>query len=150
MATSNLNSVHSFFGASMNDKATFWYHHIFGQNHSCEPNCAPNAVYINEANIDKPLVTLFTRRDVLPWEELCFSYTGYDTDDEVCLPSGHLLWLQLYYRMRSRKMYVETTAMPFTQNVYVEPRGVQDMCLNEPLISCRSCVMILCGLEQSE
>ncbi|KAF8271272.1 hypothetical protein EI94DRAFT_1770486 [Lactarius quietus] len=51
-------------------------------NHSCDPNCAPNACYINEANIDKPLVALFTRRDVLPWEELCFSYTGYESDEE--------------------------------------------------------------------
>lgn len=51
-------------------------------NHSCDPNCAPNACYINEGNIDKPLVALFTRRDVLPWEELCFSYSGYESDDE--------------------------------------------------------------------
>jgi histone-lysine N-methyltransferase SUV39H len=43
-----------------------------------------NACYINEADLDKPLLTLFTRRDVLPWEELCFSYTGYDSDEEVC------------------------------------------------------------------
>jgi histone-lysine N-methyltransferase SUV39H len=43
-----------------------------------------NACYINEANLDKPYLTLFTRRDVLPWEELCFSYTGYDSDEEVC------------------------------------------------------------------
>jgi histone-lysine N-methyltransferase SUV39H len=42
-----------------------------------------NACYVNEANPDKPLLALFTRRDVLPWEELCFSYTGYDSDEEV-------------------------------------------------------------------
>ncbi|KAI0302568.1 hypothetical protein BC826DRAFT_421283 [Russula brevipes] len=51
-------------------------------NHSCDPNCAMNACYVNEANPDKPLLALFTRRDVLPWEELCFSYTGYDSDAE--------------------------------------------------------------------
>ncbi|KAI0283670.1 hypothetical protein BGY98DRAFT_685213 [Russula aff. rugulosa BPL654] len=51
-------------------------------NHSCDPNCAMNACYINEANLDKPYLSLFTRRDVLPWEELCFSYTGYDSDEE--------------------------------------------------------------------
>jgi len=51
-------------------------------NHSCDPNCAMNACYVNEANLDKPFLALFTRREVLPWEELCFSYTGYDSDDE--------------------------------------------------------------------
>ncbi|KAH9978866.1 hypothetical protein BGW80DRAFT_1165552, partial [Lactifluus volemus] len=53
-----------------------------GNNHSCDPNCAMNACYVNEANLDKPLLALFTRRDVLPWEELCFSYTGYESDEE--------------------------------------------------------------------
>ncbi|KAH8995628.1 hypothetical protein EDB92DRAFT_1794320 [Lactarius akahatsu] len=51
-------------------------------NHSCDPNCAPNACYVNEGNIEKPTVALFTRRDVLPWEELCFSYSGYESDEE--------------------------------------------------------------------
>ncbi|KAI0268604.1 hypothetical protein BC834DRAFT_821143 [Gloeopeniophorella convolvens] len=52
------------------------------QNHSCDPNCCLIAVYVNEADIDKPLLALFTCRDVLPWEELCFSYTGYTVDDQ--------------------------------------------------------------------
>ncbi|KAI0000464.1 hypothetical protein BJV77DRAFT_939222 [Russula vinacea] len=52
-------------------------------NHSCDPNCAMNACYTNEANLDKPLLALFTRREVQPWEELSFSYTGYDSDEEV-------------------------------------------------------------------
>jgi histone-lysine N-methyltransferase SUV39H len=83
----------------MNKEAAFLYHHIFEQNHSCDPNCAPNACYINEANIDKPLVALFTRRDVLPWEELCFSYTGYESDDEVCPSSDPIYgYLQRYYQ----------------------------------------------------
>ena len=77
----------------MNKVAAFLCYHIFEQNHSCDPNCAPNACYINEANIDKPVVALFTRRDVLPWEELSFSYTGYDSDDEVCPSSNLILWL---------------------------------------------------------
>ena len=51
------------------------------------------ANYINEGNIEKPVVALFTRRDVLPWEELSFSYTGYESDEEVCPPSNHVLWL---------------------------------------------------------
>ena len=53
------------------------------QNHSCDPNCYINACYINEANLDKPLLTIFTQRDVLPGEELCFSYLGNDDDDDA-------------------------------------------------------------------
>ncbi|KAH7885160.1 hypothetical protein F5I97DRAFT_2031415 [Phlebopus sp. FC_14] len=45
-------------------------------NHSCDPNCQIFASYINEADINKPLLTFFTIRDVDPWEELCFSYWG--------------------------------------------------------------------------
>ncbi|CDO69199.1 hypothetical protein BN946_scf185042.g101 [Trametes cinnabarina] len=50
-------------------------------NHSCEPNCVINACYINEANLDKPLLAIFTCRDVEPYEELCFSYYGQSDDD---------------------------------------------------------------------
>jgi hypothetical protein len=57
------------------------------QNHSCDPNCEINPCYINEANIDKPLLTVFTKRDVEPSEELSFSYMGCIDDDMVC----HLL-----------------------------------------------------------
>jgi histone-lysine N-methyltransferase SUV39H len=53
-----------------------------------------NACYTNEANLDKPLLALFARRDILPWEELCFSYTGYDSE-EVCGLFHHMLWLSL-------------------------------------------------------
>ncbi|KDQ57539.1 hypothetical protein JAAARDRAFT_58145 [Jaapia argillacea MUCL 33604] len=52
-----------------------------GNNHSCDPNCWINACYINEDNIQKPLLTIFTFRDVEPKEELCFSYYG-EQDDE--------------------------------------------------------------------
>lgn len=93
IAVANLNLVHSFFGTSMTEDAGFLCHHIFKQNHSCEPNCAPNACYVNEGNIEKPVVALFTRRDVLPWEELSFSYTGYESDEEVCSPFHHILSL---------------------------------------------------------
>ncbi|KAL7280548.1 hypothetical protein ACG7TL_005480 [Trametes sanguinea] len=50
-------------------------------NHSCNPNCVINACYINEPNIDKPLLVIFTCRDVEPFEELCFSYFGRLDDD---------------------------------------------------------------------
>ncbi|KIN96882.1 hypothetical protein M404DRAFT_972557 [Pisolithus tinctorius Marx 270] len=45
-------------------------------NHSCDPNCEITACYINDADINKPLLAVFTVRDVEPWEELCFSYYG--------------------------------------------------------------------------
>ncbi|KAI6129664.1 hypothetical protein EDD16DRAFT_1470945 [Pisolithus croceorrhizus] len=48
-------------------------------NHSCDPNCEITACYINDADINKPLLAVFTIRDVEPWEELCFSYYG-DTE----------------------------------------------------------------------
>ncbi|KAI0779687.1 SET domain-containing protein [Fomes fomentarius] len=52
-------------------------------NHSCDPNCVIVAAYINEANLDKPLLTIFTQRDVEADEELCFSYFGEpDNEDE--------------------------------------------------------------------
>ncbi|KZT72048.1 SET domain-containing protein [Daedalea quercina L-15889] len=51
-------------------------------NHSCDPNCYINACYINEANLEKPLLTIFTRKDVAPGEELCFSYYGNDEDED--------------------------------------------------------------------
>ncbi|KAA1475194.1 SET domain-containing protein, partial [Dentipellis sp. KUC8613] len=47
-----------------------------GNNHSCDPNCTINPCYINEANIDKPLLTIFAYRDIEASEELCFSYHG--------------------------------------------------------------------------
>ncbi|EPQ57399.1 SET domain-containing protein, partial [Gloeophyllum trabeum ATCC 11539] len=52
-------------------------------NHSCDPNCSLVPCYINEGNIEKPLLTVFTRRDVEAYEELCFSYTGPPDEDEV-------------------------------------------------------------------
>lgn len=51
-------------------------------NHSCDPNCSINPCYIDEGNLDKPLLTIFTLRDVAPGEELCFSYFGRPDGDE--------------------------------------------------------------------
>lgn len=54
------------------------------QNHSCDPNVVIVPCYINEANIDKPLLTFFALKNIKPHEEICFSYTGVpDDDDEV-------------------------------------------------------------------
>ncbi|EKM54377.1 uncharacterized protein PHACADRAFT_98180 [Phanerochaete carnosa HHB-10118-sp] len=49
-------------------------------NHSCDPNCIIVPAYINEANIDKPLLTIWTNKSVAAGEELCFSYVG-DPED---------------------------------------------------------------------
>ena len=53
------------------------------QNHSCDPNCRLYACYVNEGNIQKPLLAVFTRRDIEPLEEICFNYQGeYDDGDD--------------------------------------------------------------------
>ncbi|KDR70114.1 hypothetical protein GALMADRAFT_76396, partial [Galerina marginata CBS 339.88] len=45
-------------------------------NHSCDPNGRLYPCYINEGNIQKPLLAIFSRRDIEPNEEICFSYRG--------------------------------------------------------------------------
>ena len=40
------------------------------------------AAYINESNVTKPLLAIFTIKDVAPYEELCFSYYGRQDDDD--------------------------------------------------------------------
>ncbi|TFK54412.1 SET domain-containing protein [Heliocybe sulcata] len=50
-------------------------------NHSCEPNCCLVPCYVNDGDLEKPLLAIFTQHDVQPYEEMCFSYTG-DTDGE--------------------------------------------------------------------
>ncbi|KAJ6551653.1 SET domain-containing protein [Mycena capillaripes] len=49
-------------------------------NNSCDPNCMVNACYIDEPDIRKPVMTLFSKRDIAAGEELCFSYQGYEPD----------------------------------------------------------------------
>ncbi|KAJ7180641.1 hypothetical protein C8R46DRAFT_1070082 [Mycena filopes] len=51
-------------------------------NNSCDPNCVLNPCYIEEPDMGKPLLTLFAKRDIAAGEELCFSYDGYDPDEE--------------------------------------------------------------------
>ncbi len=53
------------------------------QNHSCNPNCRLYPCYINEGNIQKPLLVVFSNRDIDPDEEICFNYQGiYPGDDD--------------------------------------------------------------------
>ncbi|KZT55053.1 SET domain-containing protein [Calocera cornea HHB12733] len=49
-------------------------------NHSCSPNLTMHAAYINEVDVQKPLLVMYSSRKIDAGEELCFSYRG--TDDE--------------------------------------------------------------------
>ncbi|KAF8528104.1 SET domain-containing protein [Hysterangium stoloniferum] len=51
-------------------------------NHSCDPNCKITATYVNEPDLHKPTLTIYTCRDVRAGEELTFAYFGADEDDE--------------------------------------------------------------------
>lgn len=55
-------------------------------NHCCDPNLQAVAAYVNEANLDKPLLTFFAARDIPPHQELTFSYSGPDDDGEDGMP----------------------------------------------------------------
>ena len=43
-------------------------------NHSCEPNLEIFRVYVDVLDSSRPKIALFTKRDVLPGEELTFDY----------------------------------------------------------------------------
>ncbi|KAL1658365.1 SET domain-containing protein, partial [Schizophyllum commune] len=43
-------------------------------NHSCDPNLAVVGVYVNEGDLDKPLLAFFSTRDIKSEEELTISY----------------------------------------------------------------------------
>jgi hypothetical protein len=97
-----------------------------------------NACYTNEANLDKPLLALFTRCEVQPWEELSFSYTGYDSDEEVRSMFHCMMWLSL---ILSRMMRINMPAimemleeMLYMHPVCVGPESVKDTCLSKPSI----------------
>ncbi|KAI0690092.1 hypothetical protein BC835DRAFT_1281601 [Cytidiella melzeri] len=49
-------------------------------NHSCDPNCQLVPVYINEPDLEKPLLAIFTIKDIFAYQELCFSYSGPPDD----------------------------------------------------------------------
>ena len=53
------------------------------QNHSCEPNCMITSCYINNGDMEKPLLMVFTQEDVRAWGELCFSYSGPVSEKDV-------------------------------------------------------------------
>ncbi|KAG8907943.1 hypothetical protein FRB99_001451 [Tulasnella sp. 403] len=50
-------------------------------NHSCSPNVELHPIYIDDADLSKPLLCAFTIKDVMKGEELCFSYHGREDDE---------------------------------------------------------------------
>jgi SET domain-containing protein len=52
------------------------------QNHSCDPNCCIVAAYVNETDLRKPFLAVFTKKRVRAGDELTFHYAG-DADDEM-------------------------------------------------------------------
>ena len=71
-----------------------------GQNHSCDPNCKIFACYIDDADVDKPLLAVFATRDVEPWEELSFSYHG---DIDVSMVYRGKMWPYWHGLRKSEK-----------------------------------------------
>ncbi|KAF8313425.1 SET domain-containing protein [Clavulina sp. PMI_390] len=51
-------------------------------NHSCDPNCATFPAYIEETDLRKPFLVMFTTKDVKHGEELTFNYSGSSYDDD--------------------------------------------------------------------
>ncbi|KAJ4474438.1 hypothetical protein J3R30DRAFT_3295256, partial [Lentinula aciculospora] len=52
-------------------------------NHSCDPNAALTPVYIDVDEIERPLLTIFSKREIQDQEEITFSYSGDpDVDDD--------------------------------------------------------------------
>ncbi|KAF8591935.1 SET domain-containing protein [Ramaria rubella] len=51
-------------------------------NHSCDPNCQITASYVNEPDLHKPTLTIYTCRDVPKGEELTFAYFGANDDED--------------------------------------------------------------------
>ncbi|THU93297.1 SET domain-containing protein [Dendrothele bispora CBS 962.96] len=51
-------------------------------NHSCDPNAALTPVYIDESDWEKPLLTIFAKRNIPPWDEITFSYSGDPDNNE--------------------------------------------------------------------
>jgi len=68
----NLTFIHLF---------SFYSPHAF-QNHSCDPNCRLYACYINEGDVQKPLLVVFSITDIEPSQEICFNYQGIYPGDE--------------------------------------------------------------------
>jgi hypothetical protein len=43
--------------------------------------------YINDGDMEKPLLTVFAQEDIEPWGELCFSYSGPVSEEDVAVCS---------------------------------------------------------------
>ncbi|KIR51778.1 histone-lysine N-methyltransferase SUV39H [Cryptococcus gattii Ru294] len=55
-------------------------------NHSCDPNLAITQAYVKDFHPERPLLVIFTRRDIKKHEELCISYKGIPDDGDIPSP----------------------------------------------------------------
>lgn len=82
--------------------------------------------YINEADIEKPLLTIFTCKNVNAGEELCFSYAGRldEGDFKPIVSQQPLYWLiiinHIVYSLLSRRISLKQ----FMHYANVELRSV--------------------------
>lgn len=67
--------------------SALWGNHTRFFNHSCDPNILHVPVYTHNASIMRPLLAFFTLRPVPEGEELCFAYSGINSNSSP-LPSA--------------------------------------------------------------
>ena len=100
------------------------------QNHSCDPNCIIALCYINDADINKPLLAIFTTQDISPWGELCFSYAGFPDDQvEVSVPPG-LCPVSLFDYATNRLLLSNQELVQCTPSAVVGPKIARGSCGN--------------------
>lgn len=106
------------------------------QNHSCDPNCMMLACYINEADLRKPLLSLWTRRDISAGEELCFSYYGPPDEDEVV--GSHICPSDAYCPNGQYSAIQQNTVTRCMLAVGAAPRIAGRGCLSDSFCGCSS------------
>ncbi|WVQ77366.1 hypothetical protein IAR50_007051 [Cryptococcus sp. DSM 104548] len=52
-------------------------------NHSCDPNLAIAQAYVKDFHPERPILVIFTHKDVKKGEELCISYKGIPDEEEI-------------------------------------------------------------------
>ncbi|KAG8678545.1 hypothetical protein FRC09_019752, partial [Ceratobasidium sp. 395] len=50
-------------------------------NHSCSPNLALSALYVEDAELQRPWIAVFSDQEIKPGHELTISYSGMSVDD---------------------------------------------------------------------
>ena len=94
---------------------------ISPQNHSCDPNCIIALCYINDADVNKPLLAIFATQDINPWAELCFSYAGFP-DDQVEVRVLLFFALSLFDYATNRPLLNNQERVRYLPSAAVGPR----------------------------